>query len=55
MTKLKLIGRVSELERQVRYLIEENNRQRDKLERYERKAVKAVVAKPGGEEWREIL
>ncbi len=55
MTKLKLIGRVSEQDRQIRQLIDENNRLRDKLERYERKAVKAVIAKPGGEEWREIL
>jgi hypothetical protein len=55
MTKLKLIGRVSELERQARQLIDENNRLRDKLEKFERKAVNAVIRKPGGEEWRDIL
>jgi hypothetical protein len=51
VTKLKLIGRVSELERQARRLEEENNRLRDKLERFERKAVKAIAPKPGEDVW----
>ncbi len=51
MTKLKLIGRVSELERQARQLIDENNRLRDKLERFERRAVRAIAPKPGDDIW----
>lgn len=55
MTKLKLIGRVSEQDRQIRQLIDENNRLRDKLERFERKETRAATRAPSGEDWKAIL